>query len=196
MKLKDILIIVVISLACFPIVLIMTMYAAGFMRVEYGWGKKKEEVKEKVEVIQYTPYQESLTVVHSKAFEALESQRQEMDRKEKKIAEDEERLKELQKEITRRNDDLVKTKAALETLVNRSSELEVRRTKQLAQVYGSMRAEEAAPILFTLKDELIVKIMEAIPDNRQKAKLMSAMGNLSKERTGTISKMMAGIKKK
>jgi len=196
MKLKDVIIIAVISLACFPIVLILTMYASGFMQVNFGWEKKKEEAKQTVETIRYTPYQESLAVVHTKSFEAMEAQRTEIDRKGKKVSEDEERLKELQKDISRRSDDLEKTRARLEALVAKSNELELRRIKQLAQVYGSMRAEEAAPILFTLQDSLIVKIMDNLSDNRQKAKLMAAMGTLSKERAGKISKMMSEVKKK
>ncbi len=196
MKLKDIAIIVLISVACFPIVLVLTMYSTGFLQVNFGWTKKdKEEVKPSVETIKYTPYQESLAVMHTKSFEALELQRTDIEHREKKLAEDENRLKDLQNEISRRYDDLAKTKARLEELVAKSNELEQRRIKQLAQVYASMRAEEAAPILFTLKDDLIVNIMENISDNRQKAKLMAAMGNISKERTGKISKEMTQVKK-
>jgi flagellar motility protein MotE (MotC chaperone) len=195
MKLKDIMVVTVLSLALFPIILIITMYATGFMQVKFGWIKQAaEEAKQTVETVRYTPYQESLAVLHSKSFEAFEAQRAEIGHREKKLTEDEERLKELQKDITRRNEDLMVTKARLEALVAQSNELELRRIKQLAQVYGSMRAEEAAPILFTLKDSLIVKIMENVSDTRQKAKLMGAMGNLSKERAGTISKLMAQAK--
>ena len=173
------------------------MYATGFLNVSFGFKQgNKEEAKPTVEIIKYTPYQESLAVVHSKAFQAFEMQRKEIEDKEKRLVEDEARLQELKKDITRRTEDLEKTKARLEELVKQSSVIEERRIKQLAQIYGSMRAEEAAPILYTLKDDLIVQIIRRIGDDRQKAKLMTAMGNLSKERAGRISKMMTGVKGK
>ena len=100
----------------------------------------------------------------------------------------------LKKDINRRTDDLKKTKERLEELVKKSSELEERRIKQLASIYESMRPEEAAPILFTLKDRLIVRIMRKIGDDRQKAKVMASMANISKERTGKISRMITDIK--
>ncbi|MFH0920089.1 MAG: hypothetical protein V1913_06975 [Fibrobacterota bacterium] len=196
MKLKDIFLVGGITVACFPIVLVLTMYATGFLNVSFGNKVKKEEPKPTIEVIKYTPYQESLAVLHSKSFQALESQRKEIDAKEKRMAEDEARLQELKKDITRRTDDLEKTKARLEEIVKQSSVIEERRIKQLAQIYGSMRAEEAAPILFTLKDDLIVQLLRRIGDDRQKAKLMTSMGSLSKERAGKISKMMTEIKVK
>lgn len=194
MKLKDVIIAVAIAAALFPVVLCLTMYATGFMQVNFGW-KKQETAKPAVEVIKYTPYQESLMVVHSKSFQALEAQRIELNRKEKKVIEDQVRLQEIEREVTRRNEELEKTRKRLEELVGKSAELEDRRIKQLAGIYGAMRAEEAAPILFTLRDDLIVRILLGISDNRAKAKLLSAMGNLSKERTGKISKLLGGVKK-
>ncbi|OGJ84284.1 MAG: hypothetical protein A2268_02795 [Candidatus Raymondbacteria bacterium RifOxyA12_full_50_37] len=190
MKLKDIIIIAAVATGLFPIVLLIAMYATGFLSFSYGWTPKKPK-EETVKTIEYSAYQESLAVVHTKAFKAFELQRAEIAEKERKIAEDEERLTKLKKEISIQTEDLNKTRLRLEELVTQSKELEDRRIKQLSSIYGSMRSEEAAPILFTLKNELIVQIMRKMGDDRAKAKLMAAMGSISKERTGAISKMMA-----
>jgi flagellar motility protein MotE (MotC chaperone) len=131
-----------------------------------------------------------MMVAHTKSLQAMEAQRSELDRKAAEISENEERLRSLQQEVTNRNNDLQKTRTQIEALVNKSAEMEERRLKQLAGVYASMRAEEAAPILYTLKNDLIVRIIEKISDNRQKAKLMAAFGNIDKERAGEISRRM------
>lgn len=194
MKLKDIILIAAITVVCFPIALVAVMYGTGFLHLSYGWKADKDVAREVVETVKYSPYQESLAVVHSKAFKAFEEQRAELEARRQKIDEDEKRLDVVKKEISLRVEDLDKTKARLEELVKQSVALDERRVKQLAAIYGSMRPEEAAPILFTLKDELIVRIMRRIDENRQKAKIMAAMGNLSKERTGKISKLLSDVK--
>ena len=63
----------------------------------------------------------------------------------------------------------------------------MKRIKQLAKVYGAMRANEAAQILETLDDNLLIKIINAISDDRQKAKIMAG---LSKSKAARISKKM------
>jgi flagellar motility protein MotE (MotC chaperone) len=190
MKLKDILIIAGAILLSFPIVLGITMTATGFMKLSFGWEEKNKETKEEVDAIKWNHKQDSMMIMHSKSLQALESQREELQKKAADVKENEERLLSLQQEIANRNNDLQKTRAQIEALVNKSAEMEDRRLKQLAGVYASMRAEEAAPILYTLKDDMIVSIMEKITDNRQKAKLMAAFGNINKERAGEISRRM------
>jgi len=194
MKIKDLIIIALATILCFPVALIMVMYATGFLHLSFGWKKDKDQAREVVETVNYSPYQESLAVVHSKSFKAFEAQREELDQRRRKIDEDENRLEEVKKDIARRTEDLDKTKARLEDLVKQSVALEERRIKQLAAVYGSMRPEEAAPILFTLRDDLIVRILRRIDEDRQKAKIMAAMGAISRERTGKISKLMTDSK--
>ncbi|MBL8028700.1 MAG: hypothetical protein JNL74_19910, partial [Fibrobacteres bacterium] len=188
MKLKDILIIAGAILLSFPIVLGTSMLATGFMKLTFGFNVEEEvQKKEEVDAIKWNHRQDSMMLQHSKALQALESQRAELEKKAMEIKENEERLLTLKQDVSNRTEDLKKTKSQIEALVNKSAEMEDRRLKQLAGVYASMRAEEAAPILYTLKDEMIVSIMEKITDNRQKAKLMAAFGNINKERAGEIS---------
>jgi flagellar motility protein MotE (MotC chaperone) len=50
-----------------------------------------------------------------------------------------------------------------------------KRVSDLAKVYQSMKPKEAAQILETLSDNLTVEILKAMTDDRQKAKILSAM---------------------
>jgi flagellar motility protein MotE (MotC chaperone) len=63
----------------------------------------------------------------------------------------------------------------MEKTVSQSDDLDKKRVKQLAKVYGAMRAEEAARILETLDDDLCINILSNMGDDRQKAKILSAL---------------------
>ncbi len=195
MGIKEILITVAAILLSFPLVLGIAMKATGYMNISLGWKDKSEEKVENVATIKWDKKQNEMMELHTKSLQAIEAQRREVENKEAEIRENEERLRALRQEVDNRNRDLQKTKEQIEALVKQSSEMEERRIKQLAGVYASMRAEEAAPILYTLKDEMIVRIMEKISDNRQKAKLMAAFGNLNKERAGELSRRMGDTPK-
>jgi flagellar motility protein MotE (MotC chaperone) len=71
--------------------------------------------------------------------------------------------------------------------VGQSDTLDKKRIKQLAKVYGAMRAEEAARILETLDDDLCLNILSSIGDDRQKAKIFSA---LSATKSAAVSKKL------
>ncbi len=193
MSLKDYLIVLVISLGCFPIVLGIVLFATGYAGISLGWDKDKDKAAVTQEAVEYTPEQESLAALHSKSFKALEAQRHELEAKERMITEDESRLNDMRQEISRKADDLNKTKKQIEELVDKSATMEERKVRQLADTYGAMRPEEAAPILSTLTDALIVRILENIDDERKRGKMLAALGNISKERAGTISKLMSEL---
>ncbi len=194
MKVKDILVVTLITILLYPFLLAFIMYGSGFMKVEFGIPTENESTV-KVEKIRFSEFQDSLASMHAMSFKAFEQQRSELGRREERILEEENRLNDLKKEIAQRNQDLEKTRNRMEELVKESSELQKKRIKQTAQVYGSMRPEEAAPVILTLNNDLIVDIFRSMGDDRQKAKLMMAMKNIDVERTGKISKMMASIKK-
>ena len=79
------------------------------------------------------------------------------------------------------------SKKEIEQIVKSSETLEQRRIISLARIYASMRADEAAPILETLPDKLVIAIIKAISEDRQKAKIMEFM---DKKRAGRISELM------
>ncbi len=56
-----------------------------------------------------------------------------------------------------------------------------------------MRPNEAAAILETLKDDLVIKIFKAMGDARQKGKILS---NLSNQKASVITKKMGKSLKK
>ena len=193
MKIKDILVVTMLTVLLFPFILGFVMYSSGFMTLKFGVLKEDKNTV-KVEKIRFSEFQDSLASLHAMSFKSFEKQRIELKNREERILEEEDRLNELKKEIAARNQDLQKTRNRMEELVKESSDLQKKRIKQTAQVYGSMRPEEAAPVILTLKNKLIVDIFRAMGDDRQKAKLMVAMKKIDVKRTGRISKMMASIK--
>ena len=78
----------------------------------------------------------------------------------------------------------------IEALVGENRELSDEKLNALAQVYGSMKPIEAAPILLSLEDGTIAKIMEKIPEVRSKAKIMAAMGAMDNARAAVITKLL------
>ena len=82
---------------------------------------------------------------------------------------------------------LAENRKRLEKLVAESNELEQKRIKQLARVYAAMRPREAALILETLEDALLIRILRAINDDRQKGKIVAS---LSREKAARISRKM------
>lgn len=59
---------------------------------------------------------------------------------------------------------------------------------RLARLYGNMKAEEAAPIMRELDDELVVAILRKLEDE-QAAKILSA---LDPQRAARLSRLIAG----
>jgi flagellar motility protein MotE (MotC chaperone) len=66
----------------------------------------------------------------------------------------------------------------------------MKKIKELSKIYGAMRPVEAAQIIETLQDELAVKVLTNIGDERQKGKILSA---LSREKATRISKLISKL---
>jgi flagellar protein FlbB len=87
--------------------------------------------------------------------------------------------------LEKTRNELAEERKKLEKLVSQSDELDKKRIKQLAKVYSAMRPEEAATIIETLDDNLVITILTSMGDDRQKAKILSL---ISKEKATRISK--------
>lgn len=190
LKIKDVVIIAIISLVSLPVMYFAMLFLTGNAKIVYvakeadmlSGGKNK-----KMKYQKHSRRRDSLMVMHSQSFLASQRERSDVEEEMERLAKQKEHLAILQQELERTRQKLAEERKRFEKLVEQNDELEMKRIKQLAKVYGAMRANEAAQILETLDDRLLIKIIKAIGDDRQKAKIMAS---LSKSKASRISKRM------
>lgn len=191
MKLKDLIGISLVSLFLFPVVLIGIMLAAGVVHLEYGDGKDKERLKETFtasEALQQTEAEEK----HLKAFKAAELKEKEIEVRQAELSRDLERLETLRTEAASEKEEIARERARIEELVGKHSEVADKQIASLAEVYGGMRPEEAAPILLSLDDAMVVRIIRKIPETRSTSKLMAALAALDVKRAARLTSLLGG----
>lgn len=191
MKLKDLIGISLISIFLFPLILLGIMLGAGVVHIEFGSGKDREKLKQTV-TAEENEHQEEMEAKQLKAFKALEAKEKEVNVREAAVLRDLERLETLKLETMGAKDDIGEQRRRIEELVSRNSDLQDKQIASLAEVYGAMRPEEAAPILLSLKDDMVVKIMRKIPESRSTSKLMAALAALDVKRAARITEFLGG----
>lgn len=82
---------------------------------------------------------------------------------------------------------LEQQRVKLESLVAQSDSLESKKFKTQARVYTAMKPLEAAQIIETMPDEYASKLLNAMSDDRQKAKILSA---LSTEKAARVTERL------
>ena len=195
MKIKDLIGIGLISAVFFPVVLVIMLFATGVARLDFGLDEEVKQVSNTY-LRKYNPAQDEAEIKHMKTFEALEKKKQELAEMHEEANRDIERLELLKMENSKIKDNVSSQRDALEKLVARSSEIKLKRIKALAEVYGSMRPEEAVPILLTLSDRMVAEIMQHIQEVRAKSKIMGTMGTMDVKRAASISKLLSKPEKK
>lgn len=194
LKLKDIILIAIIAVATFPVLYFTMLFVTGNARIEFA-SKKPEAVKgrQKLKYLKHSNRRDSLLVAQSQAFIASEKTKKELMEKQERLSKQEGRINILTQELDRTRKELTNEREKFEKLVAESDEMEMKRIKQLAKIYGSMRANEAAQILQTLDDDLLIKIINAIGDERQRAKIVA---NLPKDKASRITRKMGKTQRK
>lgn len=188
LRLADIIIIAVVMILSFPIMYIVMLFATGNARVEFSKSiQTKIDDQQKLHIMKHSKYRDSLAVIHLQTYQALQRERNDLEDERKKLVKQQERINILLGELAQKQQELTEQQNKFEQLVAQNDELEMKRIKQLAKVYGAMRANEAARILETLDDNLCIKIINSIGDDRQKAKIMA---NISQDKASRISKKM------
>ncbi|MDB5048729.1 MAG: hypothetical protein JWO30_1800 [Fibrobacteres bacterium] len=191
MKLKDLLGISLVSIFLFPVILVGIMLAAGVVHLEFGNGKDKERLK-----TAYTgedqAKQEEAEAKQLKSFKALELKERDLKDKEAEVNRETERLENLKLETVAAKEEIAEHRRKIEELVGKSAEIQDKQIASLAEVYGGMRPDEAAPILLSLQDPMVVRIMKKIPETRSTSKLMAALGALDVKRAAHITLLLGG----
>jgi flagellar motility protein MotE (MotC chaperone) len=135
---------------------------------------------------------ESLAVVNSKTYQALQQERAEMAAERQKLQAERAQLELFQRDVEAQKDAVRKEREKIEGLVSRSDSLEKKKTAQLSKTYAAMRPAEAAQIISTLQDELAAKIIDGIGDDRQKAKILALLPG---DKATRMTQLMGGGKR-
>jgi flagellar motility protein MotE (MotC chaperone) len=191
MKLKDLIGISLVSIFLFPVVLIGIMLAAGVVHIEFGSGKDKDRLKETFTAADKLA-QDEAEARQLKAFKAAERKEQELAEKQAALEKEMERLEALRLETAKARGEIEKERRRIEELVGRHGEVQDKQIAALAEVYGGMRPEEAAPILLSLDDALVVRILRKIPESRSTSKLMAALAALDVKRAARLTTKLGG----
>lgn len=189
LKLKDVVAIGGVMTLSFPVLYVALLFLTGNARVEFGPKLDIEDQKhmQETRLLRQTARRDSLASVHSQAFEALQKERVELAAERERLVNQQERVDMLQKELEQAHQALAQRRDEMTKLIADGSELERKRIGQLAKVYSAMRPAEAAQILETLENDLVVKILMAMNDDRQKAKIVST---LTKEKASAVSRKL------
>lgn len=187
LKLKDYITIALVTVLSFPVVYFAIMLWTGMVRVEFGPKDKPEEEKINIEAMKFSERKDSLVAVHSRAFQALIQEKADIEQERKRLQEQQQRTDLSQQELENERKVIQEEHQKLEALVSKSDTLERKKVKELAKVYGAMKAAEAAQIIETLNDKMAANVISAISDDRQKGKILAA---LSTEKASSISKLI------
>jgi flagellar motility protein MotE (MotC chaperone) len=184
---KDLTAIAVVTLLSFPVMVLIVLFSTGNARFEFGRKSVEVQRNDDLRLINLNQRRDSLLALHSESYRAMLKQRDEVDEKERLLKERENRVAMLEQELEQQKIGLETERKLLEKAVAGSDSASEKKIRQLARVYGAMRPSEAAQILETLNDELTIKVIRGIGDERQKGKIMAA---LSKQKAARISKIM------
>jgi flagellar motility protein MotE (MotC chaperone) len=185
LTLKELIIIVAVLTFSFPVVYVLMMLATGSAHIEFNQPAKPKKDDKELKFMKLSAKKDSLAAVQSQTFFAIEKQKADLDDEKKRMTEQQDHVLMVEQELEKTRSDLTEERKKLEKLVGQSDELDKKRIKQLAKVYSAMRPEEAARILETLDDDLLINILGAMGDDRQKAKILSV---LSPDKASRVSK--------
>lgn len=194
MTVKKLLLILGINILVSPLLLLLIMYYRGEVKLEFTRELPGSSIKHRqFTTIEYNEIVDSLKAANYQSYELLNEERKKVEAEKEKLQNEQKRLGLLNDELKNTHEKLQAQRKEFEKLVEATDELEQKKIKQLANVYGAMRPNEAAAILETLSDDLVVRILKAIGDDRQKGKIMA---NLSNKKASVITKKMGKSVKK
>ncbi len=187
LRLKDIVAVAIVMCVSFPIIYLAILFFTGTARVEFGPSDGVEKRLQQLETVRQSARRDSLANLNSKTFIALQQERKQLQAQRERTDAQKKRIDMLQSEIERERETLVEKRRALEELVEKGDGLDRDRERELARLYGAMKPAEAASIIETLSDELALRILTSINDDRQKGRILSL---LSRDKASRMSRML------
>ncbi len=190
-KFKEILIVLLIAVLSFPVIYATVLFATGMLRIEYGAPKTAVEDEKKLQVIKRTQKTDSIMISNSRIFQALENEKIEIQKERERLQDLQARLEIAQKELDEKQTIIARQREKMEALVEKSDSLEIKKYKAQAKVYVSMKPLEAAQIIESFSADQAAKILGAMTDDRQKAKILAAM---APEKAAAITTRIDGVR--
>ena len=173
----------------FPVMFLAVMLYTGSARIEFGAPKKSAEEVKKVETVHFSAKSESLAVANSRTWQALQQEKIDIEKDRQKLADQQNNVAIYTKDLDAKKGELEAERKKIESLVGKSDVLDKKKTAQLAKVYAAMKPAEAAQIISTMDDALAAHLLESMSDDRQKAKIIAALGQ---EKALKISEILGG----
>ncbi len=190
-KLEILLVAIVVMLLSFPLMYLIILLGTGNAELVFKGDLEREiEHQKKVKLEQQSDERDSLMLASSHAFTANVEEKKRLEAEREKLIQEQERLEMLRQELSAEREEIEAERKRYEKALADSEVLNQKRLKKLARVYGAMKANEGARIMETLDDQLCIDIFKYMSEDRQKAKILSAM---SGEKAARLSKQM-GIK--
>lgn len=172
-----------------PVIYLAFMFVNGKTRLHSEHSRKNSTEIAQTETPKEEVKAESLAVLNTITFQALQKERSGIESERQKMMEDKQRMELFQQELEKQKDQLKSERERIEGLVEKSDTFDKKKSIQMAKAYAAMRPAEAAQIISTLSDQLAIRILEGITEDRIKAKIIAA---LPPEKSTSITEAMAG----
>jgi flagellar motility protein MotE (MotC chaperone) len=192
-RIRDIIGVGVASLLLFPIVFLGVLLLSDTAHIQIGTSKAVEsELMGYLE--RFTPEQDKSDAMQSPLYKANLKKEQELREQEQFLAKEIARLEAIKVENALLKKQMDEQREKIELFVGESKDLSDAKVEELAQVYGSMKPIEAAPILLSLEDRNIARIIKRIPEVRSQAKILAALGAMERDRAASVTKILGWSK--
>lgn len=185
-KLEYAIVAIIVMVLSFPLMYLGMLLATGNAKLVFkGDLARKIEIQNQARLEKQSMERDSLLLVQSHAFQANVEEKKRLEEERAQLLKEQERLEMLRAELSSERDEIEAERKRYEKALKDSEELNDKRVKKLARVYGAMKANEAARIMETLDDSLCIDIFKFMTEDRQKAKILAAMSGDKATRLST-----------
>ncbi|NLB62487.1 MAG: hypothetical protein GX801_00070 [Fibrobacter sp.] len=189
LKARDIIGVGIASLLVFPVVFFAVLLGTGVAHLEFSdTSVLKEQLSGYLE--RFDSEQQQFDKEQSNLYKANVKMADSLEQAKKEIQEEIARLEALRAENAQLRNEVFAERERIDKLVDESKSLSEQKVQELAEVYGSMKPVEAAPILLNLDNVSIARIIKRVPEVRAQAKLMAAIGAMDNRRAANITKTL------
>lgn len=187
---RDIIGVGIASLLLFPVVFFIVLLASGTAHLELGGVDDATRKKLSGYLERHTPAQEKQDLEQSQMFEANRRLSSDLAEQQEKLRQEAARLEMMKLENAKTLEQIQNDRQHIDQMVEQSKSLSDEKIEELAQVYGAMKPVEAAPILMNLQDSAVARIVKKVPETRQQAKLLAAIGSLDTKRAAEVTRIL------
>lgn len=187
---RDIIGVGVASLLLFPVIFFIVLLASGTAHLELGGVDDATRKKLSGYLERHTPAQEKQDLEQSQMFEANRRLSSDLAEQQEKLRQEAARLEMMKLENAKTLEQIQNDRQHIDQMVEQSKSLSDEKIEELAQVYGAMKPVEAAPILMNLQDSAVARIVKKVPETRQQAKLLAAIGSLDTKRAAEVTRIL------